>query len=328
KLNLVDSPTYAFDKELNNVIENCPLCLYCDKHNYFIQNYGLKVLCYRFVNNLWKIYNDFTKNQNINNKRCNDLIYWWYDNLYYTYKKVHSSNLEEIVNTFKEVWKNIAESSVISADKLCKNSFEQLLPFEECKTSKKVSDYCENYEFIQNKLQEEKVNCSGFYYYLTENSKLYEQNVSKCRENRKNYCLDFKDCHNYSPEKLLNDKKCIETKQYETERANFEKLSEKLTMCPPESRCVEDAFIYRSITFSDYRFISLIVLSIWGILLSLFFLYKFTPFGSFINNISLRKNIIRKNIHEEEFHELLESDSEDAPINFINREYRITYNHD
>ncbi|SBT84523.1 PIR protein, partial [Plasmodium ovale] len=85
---------------------------------------------------------------------------------------------------------------------------------------------------------------------------------------------------------------------------------------------------YRSITFSDYRFISLIVLSIWAILLSLFFLYKFTPFGSFINNILHRKNIIRKNIHEEEFHELLESDSEDAPINFINREYRITYNRD
>ncbi|SCA48176.1 PIR protein, partial [Plasmodium ovale] len=285
KLNLVDSPTYAFDKELNNVIESCMFCKYCDEETYFFQNYGLKVLCYRFVNNLWKIYNDFTKNQNINDKRCNDLIYWWYNNLYYTYKKSHSPNRDEIVKTFKEVWRKIKESREISEDKLCKKSFEALKSFDDCEKAKKVSDYCENYEFIQNKLHEEKVNCLGFYYYLTENSKLYEENVSKCRVNGKNYCLDFKDCHNYSPEKLLNDKKCVETKQSEIERAKLEELEEKFTMCPPESRCVEDAFIYRSITFSDYRFISLIVLSIWAILLSLFFLYKFTPFGSFINNI-------------------------------------------
>ncbi|SBS98904.1 PIR Superfamily Protein [Plasmodium ovale curtisi] len=328
KYNLGDSPAYKFDKELNNVIENCTLCTYCDQHNYFFQNYGLKVLCYRFVNNLWKIYNDFINNEMINDKRCNDLIYWWYDNLYYTYKKGHSSNIEEIVNTFKEVWKKITESSVISADKLCKKSFESLLSFAECKISKNVSDYCENYEFIQNKLKEEKENCTGFYYYLTENSELYEKTVSKCHENGKNYCLDFKDCHKYSPESLLKDKKCIEKKQSETDLANLQELAGKSTLCPPEFTCMEDAFIYRWITFSDYRFISLIVLSIWAILLSLFFLYKFTPFGSFINNILHRKNIIRKSIHEEEFHELLESDSEDAPINFINREYRITYNRD
>ncbi|SBS82125.1 PIR Superfamily Protein [Plasmodium ovale curtisi] len=328
KYNLGDSPTYTFDRELNNVIKKCTFCHACDKEAYFTHDYGLKVLCYKFANNLEKIYNNFDSNTGLNDKRCNDFLYWWYNSLYYTYEKGHSSNRAEIVNTFVEVWKKIKESREISEDKLCKNFFEALKSFDECEKAKKVSDYCENYEFIQKKLHEEKVNCLGFYYYITENSKLYEQNVSKCRENRKNYCLDFKDCHNYSPEKLLNDKKCVETKQSEIERAKLEELEEKFTMCPPESRCVEDAFIYRSITFSDYRFISLIVLSIWAILLSLFFLYKFTPFGSFINNILHRKNIIRKNIHEEEFHELLESDSEDAPINFINREYRITYNRD
>ncbi|SBT72874.1 PIR protein [Plasmodium ovale] len=327
KYNLGDSPAFKFNNELNNVIENCRFCRYCDEENYFLQSYGLKVLCYRFVNNLWKIYNDYTKNKMINDKRCNDLIYWWYDNLYYTYKKSHSDDLEEIVNTFKKVWKNITESPENSADKLCKNSFEQLT-FDECKKSKNVSDYCENYDFIKKELEKSDVNCSGFYYYLTENSKLYEETVSKCHEKGKNYCLDYKDCHNYSPENLLSDKKCIETKKSETESDNLEELAGKSTLCPPEFSCVEEAFIYRSITFSDYRFISLIVLSIWAILLSLFFLYKFTPFGSFINNTLDRKNIIRKNIHEEEFHELLESDSEEAPTDFNIREYRITYNHD
>ncbi|SBT84624.1 PIR protein [Plasmodium ovale] len=303
-------------------------CRYCDEETNFTGKYGLKVLCYKFVNNLEKIYNNFANNTGLNDKRCNDFLYWWYNNLYYTYKKSHSSNREEIVNAFKAVWEKIKLSQGNQSDKLCKNFFVPIKTFDECKKVKEVTDYCVNYEFIKNELQKQNVYCAGFYYYLTENSNLYEKTVSTCHENEKNYCLGFNDCHTYDPKLLLDDDKCKQTKQAETERDNLEELAGKSTLCPPEYRCVEDAFIYRSITFSDYRFISLIVLSIWAILLSLFFLYKFTPFGSFINNILHRKNIIRKNIHEEVFHELLESDSEDAPINFINREYRITYNRD
>ncbi|SBS82097.1 PIR Superfamily Protein [Plasmodium ovale curtisi] len=328
KYNLSGSPLFKFTKELNNVIEFCAFCSACDKEEYFTRNYGLKVLCYNFANNLEKIYNNFSKNTELNDKRCNDFLYWWYYNLNYTYNKLSTSEYNKIVNAFKAVWKNIEILQKNQSDKLCKNYFEPLKSFEKCEKEKTVSDYCENYDFIKKELKKSNVNCAGFYYYLTENSNLYEKTVSKCRENEKNYCLGFNDCHTYDPKLLLDDGKCKQTKQAETERDNLEELAGKSTLCPPESRCVEDAFIYRSITFSDYRFISLIVLSIWAILLSLFFLYKFTPFGSSINNILRRKNIIKKNIHEEEFHELLESDSEDAPINFINREYRITYNRD
>ncbi|SBT84627.1 PIR protein [Plasmodium ovale] len=317
KNTLWDSPTYTFQNELNNVINFCPFCQSCDNVQYFSRNYGLKVLCYSFAKNLGKIYYEDERNAKLKDKHCNDLIYWWYNNLNYTYKKEFSSDYQNIVNSFKEVWKNITTLYSISVDGLCKNYFEPLKSFEECKKAKEVTDYCVNYEFIKDKLGKSNENCARFYYYLIENSDLYEKTVSKCQGSGQ-YCLRFNDCHNYDPKLLLDNDKCKQTKKNEESLIKLKEDAVNFHPCPIGSICIDDDYIYRSITFSDYRFISLIVLSVW----------EFTPFGSFINNILRRKNINRENIREEEFHELLESDSEDAPIKFNNREYRITYNHD
>ncbi|SBT58536.1 PIR Superfamily Protein [Plasmodium ovale wallikeri] len=329
KYNLGDSPAFKFNNELNNVIKNCRFCHSCDLEEYFIENYGLKVLCYRFVNNLWKIYNDFDKSENLNDKRCNDLIYWWYYNLNYTYNKLRTPEYDEIVNAFIAVWKNITQSQGNDPDKLCKNYFEKLLSIENYKTAKNVTDYCVNYEFIKEKLDEQGEKCTFYYHYLTDNSDKYKQTIKKCNGDKDNkYCVGINGCHTYDPNKLLDNEKCKLIEIEEAKRNQLEEEAANFIQCPFGNRCVEDDFFYKYITFSDYRFISLIVLSIWAIILSLFFLYKFSPFGSFLNNILNRKNIIRKNIRDEVFDELLESDSEDAPINFNNREYRITYNHE
>ncbi|SBT72883.1 Plasmodium vivax Vir protein, putative [Plasmodium ovale] len=329
KYNLGNSPTYRFENKLNDVIERCTFCASCDDVQHFYIDYGLKVLCYSFANNLEKIYYDFDKNVKLNDKRCNDLIYWWYNNLNYTYKKELTTNYQNIVNNFKDVWTNITKLPNISKDKLCKNYFEpSILSFQKCKNKKTVSDYCENYDFIQKELEKPGVTCASYYYYLTEKSNLYKNTVSKCHDNGDENCLSFSDCHNFDPEKLLKEEECRKMKQSETERDNWEELAGQSTMCHPGFACISEDIINTSITFSDYRFISLIVLSIWAIILSFFFLYKFSPFGYFINNILRKKNIIRKNIQEEEFHEFLESDTEDVPTNFHNRKYRITYNHD
>ncbi|SBS82187.1 PIR Superfamily Protein [Plasmodium ovale curtisi] len=326
--NLGDSPSYIFNKELNSVIKSCKFCSYCDNVSTFLGDYGIIVLCYNFVNNLSKIYDDWNISTKLKDKRCNDLIYWWYNNLYYTYQKRCIPNCDNIAEAFSEVWKKITQSLGTYADRLCKNPFEPLLSFDSCKNMKKVSDYCENYEFIKDQLENTSANCAGYYYYLTESEDLYKETVSKCKTDGKKYCLNFDECHNYDPKILLNNSKCKLTEQTENERTRWEKEEEQIIPCRRGFECVSYDIINTSITFSDYRFISLIVLSIWAIILSCFFLYKFTPFGSFLNNILNKKNILKKNIHEEEFQELFESDSEDSSLNFNNREYRITYNHD
>ncbi|SBT58592.1 PIR Superfamily Protein [Plasmodium ovale wallikeri] len=326
--NLGESPSLKFNNELKNIIKHCRFCQTCDEEQYFIGNYGIKVLCYYFVNNLEKTYQKIENNEKLKDKRCNDFIYWWYDNLYYTYEKGYSPDFADIINQFKKIWKNITQSYGVPADKLCKNPFEPLLSLDSCKNMKKVSDYCENYEFIKKELEETSANCAGYYYYLTQSEELYNETVSKCKTDGKKYCLNFDQCHTYDPKILLNNYKCKLIERTENEDAELAQKAEHLIMCPLDYDCVPDYISKMSITFSDYRFISLMALSLWAIILSCFFLYKFTPFGSFLNNILNRKNSFKKNIHEEEFLETLDSDIEDSPINFNNREYRITYNHD
>ncbi|SBT58593.1 PIR Superfamily Protein [Plasmodium ovale wallikeri] len=308
-------PSYKFDKELNSVIKNCKFCSYCDGEQSFSGDYAIRVFCYKFVNNLEKIHDDLSINSKLKDKRCNDLIYWWYYNLYYIYTERYVSGYADIANHFKEVRDKIEHFPGISTDKLCNNFFKKLLPLATYENMKKVSDYCENYEFIEDKLKEPKNDCTLYYHYLVDSSELYNNNVSQCHVAENSYCLDFNNCHDYTPEKLLKNEKCNKIRETEKENAILEKEAEQLVPCPRGFGCVPDDIINTSITFSDYRFISLIVLS-------------FTPTGSFLNNILHRKNIIRKNIHEEEYDELLESDSEDTPINFNNREYLITYNHE
>ncbi|SBT84116.1 PIR protein [Plasmodium ovale] len=322
-----DAPSYLFNKELDSVIKHCSFCFMCDKKNdSFVGEYGLKTLCYYFVRNLEKIKNESSSNISLKDKLCNDLFYWLQHNLINIHHKA-KPNLDSILKIFEDVWNDItAVGNGIPKDNLCKTSFENLLSFEERTQKKKVSNYCENYEYIRKKLENPNEPCSIYYKYLTKNSKLYTDSVSKCSENGKNYCLKYNKCNTYDPQILLDKPTCIIAKEFEEKRREMEEKEQQYTQCGPEYECLPKNFFDKSIDFSDSRITPLIVLSIWGIFLSLYFLYKLSPFRSWLNNLLYKKNIIKKNLHNEEFQELLESDSEDAHINFNNREYHITYN--
>ncbi|SBT58530.1 PIR Superfamily Protein [Plasmodium ovale wallikeri] len=326
---LVDSPSYKFDKALNNVFKYCQFCSYCDeKKEYFYGNHGKKMLCYYFVHNLEKVYTEISSNAIIKDKRCNDVLFWLYDNLINVHDIRVQSTYEEIINEFKEVQKEIiSKVSHITEDNFCGTSFKKILPFAECTKRKKLSDYCENYKFMESKLNEPDGYCGIYYHYLTKNTELYKTISSECTHNSdNNNCLSFKDCHSYDPQNLLGNDKCMIIEKSDASRRKMEKEEEQYTQCGPGYECVSKNFFDTSINYSDYRIVPLIVLSIWGTFLSLYFLYKLSPFRPWLNNLLHKKNIIKKNLHNEEFQELLESDSEDAHINFNNREYHITYN--
>ncbi|SBS82129.1 hypothetical protein POVCU2_0014030 [Plasmodium ovale curtisi] len=81
---------------------------------------------------------------------------------------------------------------------------------------------------------------------------------------------------------------------------------EVLIHCDPGSICVPEDFVNTSINFSDYRIMPLIILSVWAVFLSVFFIYKLTPFGSRLKNILQGTYIIRKDTENEEMKELFE----------------------
>ncbi|SBS92079.1 PIR Superfamily Protein [Plasmodium ovale curtisi] len=326
---LMGAPSYKFNNELDSIINNCWFCHVCDKAEHsFVNEYGLKILCYYFARNLQTIHYDYTSDIQLKNKVCNDLLYWLQNNLKILLEK-RNSDYSSVLNKFQKIWRSIIESNTfISQDKFCGSSFNEILSYDECAKTKNVSNYCENYEFIKQELNKKTETCGGFYQYLTKNSDIYKIIPSECTANGKNYCLKYSNCNTYDPKKLLSNDKCKLIEENLQLRTKKQKEEENSTLCTPGFECVSIDFIKTSINISDNRFISLIVLSVWAILLSLYFLYKLTPFRSLLNNVLYKKNIIKKNLNNEEYDDVLESDLEDSSINFNNREYIITYNHE
>lgn len=187
-------------------------------------------------------------NAKLKNKRCNDLTYWWYYNLYYTYNERYASGYVHIVDHFKEVRNKIEQFAGISTNKLCKNFFQNLLPFATYENMKKISDYCENYEFIEDKLGKPNNNCTLYYHYLVENSELYKNKVPKCRVAEDNYCLDF-NYHDYNPENLLKKEKCNKIRETKKESKISKKEGEKLVPCPRGFGCVSYDVINTQLLF-------------------------------------------------------------------------------
>ncbi|SBS89991.1 PIR Superfamily Protein [Plasmodium ovale curtisi] len=326
---LVGAPSYEFNNKLDSIINSCSFCSACDEEKHsFVRQYGLKILCYYFARNLQTIHYYYTDDIKLNDKVCNDLLYWLQNNLKILLEK-RPNEYDDILKKFQEVWKSIIESySINSQDNLCGSSFNEILSYDECAKAKNVSNYCENYEFIEQELKKKTETCGGHYQYLTKNSNIYKIISSECTANGKNYCLKYSNCNTYDPKKLLSDDKCKLIEENLELRTKKQKEEENSTLCTPGFECVSIDFIKTSINISDNRFIFLIVLSVWAILLSLYFLYKLTPFRSLLNKVLYKKNIIKKNLNNEEYDEVLESDLEDSSINFNNKEYLITYNHE
>ncbi|SBT58551.1 PIR Superfamily Protein [Plasmodium ovale wallikeri] len=292
---------------------------------YIFGEYGLKILCYYFARNLQTIYY-YHSNKPLEDKVCNDLLYWLQNNLKKFLVK-RDNEYTSILQKFKEVWEEIvSDAEVIPKNDLCRKSFKNLVSFDVCEKAKNVSNYCENYEYIKNELGKQNETCVGHYEYLIKNSNIYDIISKGCTVDGNNYCLNYDKCDTYNPQNLLNTEKCKRAKEFELARSQMKEKEEQYYQCGPEFQCVPKNFFSTSIDYSDYHVIPLIVLSIWSIFLTLYFLYKLTPFKSWINNFLYKKNVIRKNIHNEEFQELLESETEDDHINFNNNEYLITYN--
>ncbi|SBT53422.1 PIR Superfamily Protein [Plasmodium ovale wallikeri] len=62
--------------------------------------------------------------------------------------------------------------------------------------------------------------------------------------------------------------------------------------------------------------------------LTLLFLYKMTPFRSWIRNKLEKKKIIRDSFNDQSDNELLDADYESVDRDMLNTGYNITYNSD
>ncbi|SBT78569.1 PIR protein [Plasmodium ovale] len=202
--------------------------------------------------------------------------------------------------------------------------------FENLARIKKINDYCENYNFLKKKLNKSDHMCSIYYEYINNNMKEYEENFRKCSSGGigPEYCINNCNLDNKNPKNLLEASVCNPTKLLQEKKDARMRIE-----CESKKSELETEIQRRSaldnnpsFNFSDHRAVSLVLLSAWGIFLTILFLYKMSPLGLWVKNIVLKKKIVGTNFDEENENELLDNYSENMNRNFNNEEYNVSYN--
>ncbi|SBS89303.1 PIR Superfamily Protein [Plasmodium ovale curtisi] len=328
---LKDLPSVVFDDKLNKELFSCEYCSYCEKNGVNLKDKPwFKFLCYQFARNLETVNDMNWIDATLNHNRCNNLIYWIYEKAKKIHVNIKTPNPMQVIGNLKFVWNDIYENSFFKTNKYKCQIPNDIYDFENLAQKKKINDYCENYTFLKNKLNESDYMCSIYYEYINNNLREYEENFSKCSSGGidSKYCISNCNLDNNNPKNLLETSACNPTQLLQEKndaRMRIECESKKSELeTELERRSALDN--NPSFNFSDHRAVSLVLLSSWGIFLTILFLYKTSPLGLWIKNIVRKKEIVGTNFDEENEQELLDNYSENMNRNFKNAEYNISYN--
>lgn len=265
-------PSFKFYGELNKDISKCFYCHYCDNSSYnFSDEFPKKIFCYHFVKNLKILKDKMSENADLKNMYCNHLIHWIY-NKYYNMSLGHGIKIsEEFISKLNKLRNIILQGVSGTNDDYCNNLFKNILSYDDIQRRKDFQDYYVNYKFIHQKSTEKNGKCYNFYDYLNSKKDFYVDMVEQCKkDHEKKYCehINYTECN---PQTLINLPECNNEKTRSTNGLDIQ----------ADVLEVKDGYRLRYvwetddyINFSDYRFIILVGLSIWGVILSLFFLYN------------------------------------------------------
>ncbi|SBT56936.1 PIR Superfamily Protein [Plasmodium ovale wallikeri] len=327
-----------FDYKLENINGKCTNCGTCSKYGQGLTNlFSFQLLCQRFVKNIEYIHsaNAITSNY-LDKKRCDDFIYWIHYNVNnMNDKKNHNENINifgELKNIWDEVNRKLKGSSGIDPFLNCNISKIETKNFEELKEKKIMSDYCQNFNTLRTKLTaySDKLFCEIYYEYFNKTMEAYDKVSENCHKLSNSKCPDICLGKNNDPKIILDNLKCAKIQAKEKkeklipeEKCNTDKDALNSQLQEALSAADNPAFNY-----SDPRTVFLILFTLWGIFLTFYFLYKVTPFGTFIRNNLLKKKLVKDNFDEEVYDESVYDYSESVNRNMQNVGYNISYNSD
>ncbi|SBT74046.1 PIR protein [Plasmodium ovale] len=323
---------FMFDFMLNNPVTLCKNCKLCDNVNGMKKNEPwFKFLCYQLVRNL-ETAETINSTNHVDKKlsRCKSLAYWMYDKVN-SYDNSSIKNKENLIDELLGVWNkfNDTSSQYASSSRCNIPESSEYKNLEEMKRKKIMSDYCENYSEFRKILKRyaNYPNCHIYYDYFRDSLSNYKETVKECRRNDFFIYNCSYLCSNSDPEDLLNKGNC-RTIEISNEKNEYVKKDEcESFMKPaPALSCESESIKISEFTFSDNRAIILLLFSLWDILLTFFFLYKITPFRSWINSKIGKKKIIGDSFNEQSDDETLDDDYENLDRNMQNAGYNITYN--
>ncbi|SBT55862.1 PIR Superfamily Protein [Plasmodium ovale wallikeri] len=251
-----------------------------------------------------KNYDYWTLVESFNKDRCRTLKYWIYDYLFnrIVYKNSNSSSTD-ILNKILPRW----------IDKFPSNVCDIVPPplKEDFNKEKKLYDYATNFDTIDHKLRDNGYKCTReAYVYLEEYVKQYKEIKQECDKtsNTKNYCTLLKTIHETYNDNKLSNLKCKNIEIYTPEESDFpvDRLGlggEAQAYSRDED--TEELAMQQTSQFTGSHAFMATTFPIFGIILVLFILYKFTPFGPLVSSRFLKRKIIHDNIDEENMQELL-----------------------
>ncbi|SBS93396.1 PIR protein [Plasmodium ovale] len=327
-----------FDNKLNKINGTCTNCASCYNYGKKLKNqFAFHLLCQRLVKNIEYVHSIIKiDGTGLKEKRYEDLIYWMHNNVNNMDDVTDKNEVNNVIKELIEVWgfvNGILKSSGKDSSHLCDTTKIELpLNFENMKQQKSMSDYCQNFNTLYTKITNNKPNCNIYHDYFEKTMKVYEDVFEKCHKTNadRSKCPSICKINTHDPNLIINKLRC--------DNIRSQKIQETLIS---EEQCNTDKGLLQSkleqalvaagnpeFNYSDPRSVILILFTFWGIFLTFIFLYKITPFSSWIRNNLQKKKIVRYNVNEEIDDESIYDYSGIVNTNMQNAGYNMSYNSD
>ncbi|SBT00899.1 PIR Superfamily Protein, partial [Plasmodium ovale curtisi] len=273
-----------FDYKLDNINGKCANCSSCYKYGKNLKNpFSFQLLCHRFVKNIEYIPLSIQLNgKNLKEKRYDDFIYWILNMINKMNDEIEQTEVNKIINELINIWKEVNQklpNNRVNVEHLYDpTGIITPLDFDDLKRKKRMSDYCQNFSFLQTKLTNNKRQCHIYYNYFKNTMKAYDDVSVVCNKTSADTSKCPYLCKNndYNPEIILSKLKCnkIPVEESPPKLITEEKCNMETNRLKSELGQALLAANNHVFSYSDPRVVVLILFAFLGIILTFLFLYK------------------------------------------------------
>ncbi|SBT52032.1 PIR Superfamily Protein [Plasmodium ovale wallikeri] len=286
----------------------------------FNDYHGIYGFCLSLTGNLQN-YDNLPSLDLLDKHRCTFLNIWIYERLSKEKINLNSTKYALIKSKIINFWDDFKMRK-----EECSWDFVSYINQTDYDKMKRLYDYALNYKMLEFHIERNKYPCSQEDDdYIKKSIQLYNQAKSECVHDTtsKKYCKAFSDITNIYTKDELSLLECKKTLSSDEAHREIQSMLEKQGQGVEFREVAVDAHgileqrahssdvtLRSSEEISPYPALPsamATVSPILGILLTFFVLHKFTPLGSWIHSLLLKRKVIESDIDVEKQHELLEN---------------------
>ncbi|SBS94005.1 PIR Superfamily Protein [Plasmodium ovale curtisi] len=275
-------PSHKFNEKLNAPVEENKYSEYSFKINDLIYEYPWVEEIFKKLGRNITVTKDENKDDHFNKKRCFDLNFWLYSQVYNKSESIgDNKKIEEIIVKLQGIWKSICDEKFTGQNDVCCPDYNLYNNITYLNEMKDLFDFIEDFEIIKKEVIKDTYNsCLKYLEYLRERVPLYYPWITSCNMEEGATCKRYiKDYDNYDPENVLYS-------------LNYFTLLVTYLLYPCYKEIVNIFVDAKELSQRSEKVYNNNNLKFEGSIMMIFVLYKFTPFGKFI--LLTRARIKRK----------------------------------